>query len=108
MYLYRAPVDFRKAVNGLAALVERELKRDVFSGACFVFGNRRRDKVKILVWERTGFWLLYKRLERDRFIWPQADIDVVELTLEQLRWLLSGIDLSALRGHASRVYRRAS
>ena len=69
---------------------------------------RFRDKVKIVSWERNGFWLCYKRLERERFIWPRADDAVLVLSMEQLRWLLCGVDLAALRGHEVLHYRRAS
>ena len=108
MRIDRAPIDFRKAVNGLAALVEHELHLDVFSSACFVFRNQRADKVKILFWQNNGFWLCYKRLEQDRFIWPKADTPVITLSVQQLRWLLEGINLAAMRGHAPVQYQRAS
>jgi len=108
VYLHRDPVDFRKSVNGLVAIVEQALGLDPFAQACFVFGNQRRDKVKLLAWQKNGFWLCYKRLEADRFVWPRGDDAVVTLSVEQLHWLLDGIDLAALRGHHSRVFRRAS
>jgi transposase len=108
VYVHREAVDFRKSINGLAALVEQSMGLDPFSRACFVFGNRRRDKVKILLWERSGFWLLYKRLEEERFVWPEGEAQVIELSVEQLHWLLTGIDLAALRAHRSLSYRRAS
>jgi transposase len=71
VYLHREPVDGRKAINGLALLVEQALGLDPFAPALFVFSNRRRDRIKILLWERTGFWLMIKRLEADRFKWPK-------------------------------------
>ena len=71
VYLYRDHIDFRKNINGLAALVEHDLALDPFADALYVFGNRRRDRVKILGWSRNGFWLLQKRLESERFIWPR-------------------------------------
>jgi transposase len=108
VYVHRAPVDFRKSINGLAALVEQELKLDPFAEACYVFSNQRRDKVKILVWQRNGFWLCYKRLEQDRFIWPKGDQAVLVLSVPQLQWLLAGVDLKALHGHPQRRYARAS
>ncbi|MGH9575813.1 MAG: IS66 family insertion sequence element accessory protein TnpB [Terriglobales bacterium] len=108
VYLHRDPVDFRKSVNGLSAIVEQGLGLDPFAPACFVFGNRRRDKVKLLGWHKNGFWLLYKRLEADRFIWPRTSEAVITLSVEQLHWLLEGIDLAAVRGHPARVFRRAS
>ena len=106
VYLHREPVDGRKAINGLALLVEQSLKLDPFAPAVFVFSNRRRDRIKLLLWEKNGFWLLLKRLEADRFKWPK-DAAVVELSVEQLHWLLAGIDLAALRPHPERKYLQA-
>jgi transposase len=108
VYVHRDAVDFRKSINGLAALVEQALGLDAFGCAVYVFGNRRRDRVKILGWERNGFWLLLKRLERDRFVWPRSQAAVIELSIEQLHWLLEGIDLAALGGHGTLAYRRSS
>lgn len=107
VYLHRAPIDFRKSINGLAALVEHALNLDPFGNACFVFGNKRRDKVKILYWQKNGFWLCQKRLEQDRFVWPRSDEVMVSLSLQQLHWLLDGIDLAAVRGHPVRHFLRA-
>jgi hypothetical protein len=79
VYLHREPIDFRLNINGLALLVEKALGLDPFAPCAYVFSNRRRNRVKILGWERNGFWLLLKRLEQDRFIWPSAGA-VLELT----------------------------
>ena len=109
VYLHRAPIDFRKNINGLAALVEHDLALDPFAAAVYVFGNRRRDRVKMLGWSRNGFWLLQKRLESERFIWPRDNNQrVLELTVQQLHWLLEGIDLAAMRGHKILHYQRAA
>jgi transposase len=105
VYVHREPVDGRKAIHGLARLVEQSLGLDPFAPAVFVFSNRRRDRIKLLVWDRTGFWLMLKRLEADRFRWPK-EAAVVELTVEQLHWLLAGIDLAARRPHPERRYRQ--
>ena len=67
VYLYPKPVDFRKSINGLAALVELDIKVEVFNPVLFVFLNRTRSQVKILYWERNGFCLWLKRLEAERF-----------------------------------------
>ena len=107
VFLHREPVDGRKSINGLAALVEQGLGLDPFARAVYVFSNKRRDRIKLLLWDRTGFWLLFKRLEADRFVWPKASA-VVELSIEQLQWLLDGIDLEAMRGHPVREYRRTA
>ena len=106
VYLHREAVDGRKNINGLALLVEQALGLDPFAPALFVFSNRRRDRIKILLWERTGFWLMIKRLEADRFKWP-TDADVVTLSVEQLHWLLAGIDLAAMQPHPTRKYLQA-
>lgn len=103
VYLYREPVDGRKAINGLALLVEQALGLNPFEPAIYVFSNRRRDRIKLLLWDRTGFWLMITRLEADRFRWPKEAV-VVTLTVEQLHWLLDGIDLAAMRPHPVRTY----
>ncbi|MEE4815640.1 IS66 family insertion sequence element accessory protein TnpB, partial [Pseudomonas alliivorans] len=68
VYLYPKPVDFRKSIDGLAALVELDIKVAVFNPVFFVFLNRQRNRVKILYWERNGFCLWLKRLESERFV----------------------------------------
>jgi transposase len=108
VYLHQGAVDFRKSINGLASVVEHGLGLDAFAGALFVFANRRRDRIKILGWDVNGFWLLHKRLEKDRFVWPRGELGVVTLSVEQLHWLLKGIDIQALRGHQAVRYERAA
>jgi len=105
VYLCRDAVDFRKGINGLAVLVEETLQLDPFSEQLFVFCNRNRNRIKILYWERNGFCLWQKRLERDRFPWPRDDEALVTLTGKQLNWLLDGVDLWALRPHKRLAYR---
>jgi transposase len=107
VYVHRDAVDFRKNITGLSALVEQALGLDPFARAVYVFRNRRADRIKLLMWERNGFWLLMKRLEADKFVWPRGDA-VLELTVEQLHWLLDGIDLAAMRKHPARHYARVS
>lgn len=72
--------------------MQHELGLDPIACAVYVFTTRRRDRVKILGWSRNGFWLLHKRLEEDRFVWPRRCPQVVQLTVQQLHWLLDGID----------------
>src|SRR5438105_5206934 len=88
-------------------LVEQSLGLDPFAASVYVFGNRRRNRVKILGWERNGFWLLLKRLEKDRFIWP-LEAAVPTLTGEQLHWLLEGIDIGVVQRHPHRLYERVA
>lgn len=108
VYVHRGAVDFRKSINGLVALVEQQFGYDPFAQALFVFANKRRDKIKILYWQRNGFWLCYKRLEQERFIWPRREEALMELSVQQLQWLLEGFDLNAMKGHQTVAYRRAS
>lgn len=105
VYLCREFVDMRKAINGLSILVEEVLELDPFGAHLFVFCNKKRDKLKVLFWERNGFVLVYKRLERDRFPWP-ADLDeeVISLTGRELNWLLDGIDVFRLQPHKELSY----
>ena len=106
VYVHIPPVDFRKSVNGLAALVQEELKLDPFSEQLYVFTSRRRDRIKILYWEGSGFVLWYKRLEQARFCWPRhLGQGTVTITGQQLNWLLDGYDLARLRPHARLRYR---
>lgn len=107
VYLHRDPVDFRVGINGLSILVEQAMLLNPMSSALYVFGNRRRDRIKILGWDRNGFWVLMKRLELDRFTWPDAT-DIVTLTVEQLHWLLDGIDIAVIKKHPQRIYVRTS
>ena len=86
------PVDFRKGMNGLAALVQEQLKADPFSGTIYCFRSKRADRVKLVFWDGTGLCLFCKRLEKGRFIWPQATAGTVSLTRAQLSMLLEGID----------------
>ena len=108
VYLHREPIDFRAGINTLVTLVEQSMQLDPFAHAVFVFHNRGRNRIKLLLYERTGFWLLMKRLEADRFIWPRRQQAVVELNTEQLIWLLDCIDIDAVRRHPQRQYRHVS
>ena len=105
VFLCRGVVDFRKGINGLAILVEELLSLDPFSEQLFVFCNRRRDQVRILYWERNGFCLWQKRLEKARFKWPRdADGDVVTLSGQQLNWLIDGYDVMRMQPHTRLHY----
>ena len=84
--------DMRRGFDGLAALVQQRLGADPFSGHLFIFRGRRGDRVKLLWWDGDGMCLLAKRLERGRFVWPQAADGSVHLSAAQLSMLLEGID----------------
>jgi transposase len=91
-----APVDFRKAHDGLVAIVREGFGHDPFDGSIFVFFNRRRDRIKLLLWDRNGFWLWYKRLERGTFrVLHASSGERVEIHRAELAMILEGIDLEA-------------
>lgn len=94
IWLYPQPIDFRKQIDGLIILVSDHLQLNPTSGQLFLFRNRTANKIKMLWWERNGFWLFYKRMEQGKLKYPGISEDVVELTREQLSWLLSGLDYS--------------
>ena len=84
--------DMRKGMDGLAALAQTALEQEPFSGHVFVFRGRRGDLVKLVWFDGDGLCLFAKRLERGRFVWPQANSATVSLTAAQLSMLLEGID----------------
>lgn len=105
IYLYREPVDFRKAANGLAAIVEQELGHNPFAGALYAFTNRQRNKIKCLYWENNGFVLYYKALAEERFHWPKTgEGEVMALSGQQINWLLDGYDIALFKGHKTLCY----
>jgi transposase len=93
------PIDMRKSIDGLLAVVQQELQEDAYSGHLFVFVSRRCDRVKILAWDKGGFVLVYKRLERGQFKLPHMDPSsmAVEIDATQLAMLLDGIDFGRVR-----------
>lgn len=89
IFLACGPIDMRKSINGLAAIVESSFKLDPFAGAIFVFCNKNRDRIKILEWDYDGFWLYFKRLEKGHFKWPVSGTEqTLTLTSEELAILL--------------------
>ena len=93
----RDPIDFRKGIAGLAAVCEVHLGEHPLDGTLFVFSNRRRNGLKMLVWTYGGFLLLYKKLERGRSRWPPLGGDRGTVTPAELAALMEGIDLSRAR-----------
>ena len=100
VYLHREVVDFRKSINGLSVIVEESLLMSPMQTGLFVFCNRRRDKLKVLYWDSTGYCLWYKRLEDARFKWPRQGENKWVLTQEQFDWLLRGFDISQIQAHS--------
>ena len=108
VFLHREPIDFRAGINSLVMLVEQSMQLDPLARAVYAFHNRRRNRVKLLLYDQSGFWLMLKRLEADHFAWPRRQQAVIELTTEQLQWLLDGIDIDAVRRHPKRQYAHVS
>jgi len=107
IYLAPGVTDLRRGVDGLMALTRDRLGLDPLTGHLFLFRNRRGDRLKILVWDRSGFWVLYKRLERGTFTWPaEESATPFEMRASELALLLSGVDVSATRRR--RWYERAA
>jgi transposase len=104
IYVAVEPCDMRKGFEGLAGLVTTALKQDLRSGALFVFGNRRRTRLKILYFDGSGVWLLTKRLEAGTFSWPQVEEKVMQLRPEAFAMLTDGVDLK--RGKLRPWYER--
>lgn len=102
---YTSAIDMRNSMDGLSMKVAGHYGSEVGFGTFYVFYNKRKDKVKILYWERNGFCLWYKRLEKERFKIPVLGDDGVEMTVQQLRWLLDGLDYTQLEGHKAVDYR---
>ncbi len=98
VYVAVGNTDMRKSINGLSILVEQAMGLNPFSGELFVFCNRLRTIVKILYWDHNGFCLWHKRLEKDRFKWPQSVDEVITIDQRQLQWLLSGLDIADAHG----------
>jgi transposase len=97
IFLVAGATDMRKSYDTLAATVRQVIDKDPLSGHLFVFCNRRRDRLKILLWESSGFWLLAKRLEQGTFIWPESSRKAVEYSTAELAALLDGLELSGRR-----------
>lgn len=98
IYVAAEAVDMRKGFDGLYGLVRDQLGEDPLSGHLFLFTNRRRTRVKALVWDGSGLWICAKRLEKGRFRWPQvANQASVSMRAEQLAMLLNGLDFAAAK-----------
>ena len=97
IYLCREPTDMRRGFDGLAGLVEQTLQLDPLSGHLFVFHNRRSDRIKVLYWDRDGFALWYKRLEKGTFRFPTGEGVAAEVRSADLAMILEGIDLTSVR-----------
>ena len=92
IYIVCGYTDMRKAIDGLAAIVQQNFKLDVFSGSLFLFYGKRCDRIKVLLWE-DGFVLLYKRLENGKYKWPRDSDEAKQITKQEFRWLMEGLSI---------------
>ena len=99
IYLALGDTDMRKSINGLSIIVENCFDLDPFSGSLFVFCNRNRKTMKILYWDRNGFCLWHKRLEKERFKWPEKAGETMTLEQRELMWLLEGLEINQRGAH---------
>lgn len=93
VYLAVGYTDLRKGIDGLASLIQQQFDLNPFTNTLFLFCGRRRDRLKALYWEGDGFLLLYKRLEDGGFHWPRNGDEVRQLTPQQYRWLMEGLQI---------------
>jgi transposase len=99
VYLAAGFTDMRRSIDGLAALVKHGFTLDPFSSCLFVFCNRSRDRLKILYWQHNGFWLLYRRLEKGKFQWPDHANGCTVISQRELSWLLDGLSILQKQAH---------
>jgi len=108
VYLALGVTDLRNNIDGLSLIVEMQFKLDPFSNSMFVFCNRKKDKIKILLWDNNGFWLYYRRLEEGTFHWPQKEgyEKTLPVTGRQLTWILDGLRLDEPAAHKEVLKRK--
>ena len=105
IFLYRPYADFRKSIDGLCAIIQGEMALSPFSNYIFLFCNKNRSKIKVLYWDKTGFALWYKRLEKEKYRWPKMmEEKNISLTSQQLDWLLDGYDFWKMKPHQKLDY----
>ena len=108
VYLHRLLVDFRKAINGLNLIVQDELSLDAYSESVFVFINKVPNRIKLLYWEKNGFCLWQKRLEKNKFAWPiKHTATTANLNTQELNWLLDRFDIWRMPPHQRLFYEAA-
>ncbi len=109
IYLYSGSVDFRKQAHALALVVQHVMNRSPLEdGTLFAFMSRDRKKIRLLYWDKTGFALWWKGLDRERFIIPKSSGDTITISQKELDLLLSGLDIFRAKGHKEIVYERYS
>lgn len=107
VFIHRDPVDMRRGINGLCDLIESSQMGDVRGSHLFVFSGRRRDSIKVLYFDRSGFCLWQKKLELEKFPWPKKlSEEIIKVTPEQFSWLLEGFDVWKIKPFADATFTR--
>ncbi|EKO61781.1 IS66 family element, Orf2 protein [Leptospira kirschneri str. H2] len=106
VYLRPGATDLRKSINTLSVIVESNMKKDPYSESLYLFCNKKKDKLKMLYWDKSGFCLWQKRLEESKFPWPNTEEEVNEIPVEKFHWLLNGIDF--FKEHKKLKYKNVS
>jgi len=104
VFLALGATDMRKSINGLSALVSHFMGMNPLSGHLFVFTNKQKNMIKILYWDRNGFCLWHKRLEKDCFKWPESEKEVLSVSHRELMWLIDGLDIRHVTAHQRLSY----
>jgi len=104
VYLVLGTTDMRKSINGLSFIVSELLEKDLYSGNLFVFCSKSRRIIKVLYWERNGFCIWYKKLDKDHFAWPIDRAEVQQISNRELSWLLSGLKIDQPHAHKKLNY----
>jgi transposase len=97
IWIFRKPIDFRKSIDGLSSLITLEMQKNPQAGI-YIFYNRHRDKIKCLSWHKNGFILLYKKLEKSKFIFRfNKEEGTAEISMQEVSWLLAGLEWQRMR-----------
>ena len=104
VYLAIGSTDMRKSINGLSILASEQMKLDPFSGHLFAFCNKNRNILKILYWDRNGFCLWHKKLEKHSFQWPVSKKETMAIGTREITWLTDGLDIYQKNAHKSLKY----
>ena len=104
IFLISGITDMRKGVDRLVARIAETCTEDVFKGGYFLFCNRHRTTIKIIYWDRNGFCMWYKRLDKDKFWWPMNIDEVSKYDACKIRWVLDGLDPNEINGHKKLDY----
>jgi transposase len=105
IWLAVAPVDMRRGLDGLTAIVQQSLGHSPGAGSAFIFRNRAGNRLRLLLWDGNGVWLCQRRLHRGAFVWPKANEPVFALSQAQWQWLVAGVDWQRLSAQPSSEWR---